>query len=70
MLRAALAFVPDTKFVITYLFYRGSGALPDIVDHPDFDLEEYVQPQRRIEDIFPIGREQTTLCEIQQAQHS
>ena len=70
MLRGALAFLPDTQFAITYLFYRGSGALPDIVDHPDFDLKEHVRPQRRIEDILPIVREETTLCEIQQAQNS
>ena len=61
MLRAALAFVPDTKFAITYLYYRGGGdSLPDIVDHPDFALKEHVLPQRCIEDMLPIVRAETT----------
>ena len=61
MLRAALEFVPDTNFAITFLYYRGGGdSLPDIVDHPDFALKEHVLPQRCIEDMVPIVRAETT----------
>ena len=61
MLRAALEFVPETNFAITFLYYRGGGdSLPDIVDHADFALKEHVLPQRCIEDMLPIVRAETT----------
>ena len=60
MICAALAFVPDTRFAITYLFYRGQGEFPDIIEHPEFSLKQHVLPQNRLEDISLISRAETT----------
>ena len=40
---ASLAYVPDTDFVITYLYYRKLGGHPAITMHPEYSLKEYVR---------------------------
>ncbi len=56
----ALRFVPQAKLTITFLYYRASGDLPDIVEDPGFALKAHVMPQRCIEDGFSAVRPPTS----------
>jgi hypothetical protein len=42
-IRACLAYVPESAFVITYVYYRSAGDSPAIALHPDFTLQKYVR---------------------------
>ena len=41
--QACLSYVPESDFVITYLFYRLAEGVPAVTLHPEFSLREYVR---------------------------
>ena len=42
-IKESLAYVPETDFVIAYLYYRGSGGRPAITLDPQYTLQKYVR---------------------------
>ena len=42
-IRACLAYVPESSFVITYVYYRCTGDRPAVSLHPEYTLQEYVR---------------------------
>lgn len=42
-IKECLAYVPETDFVITYLYYRSNDGRPAITSDPEYTLQEYVR---------------------------
>jgi hypothetical protein len=42
-IKESLAYIPETYFVITYLYYRSAGERPAITLDPEYTLKEYVR---------------------------
>ena len=42
-IKASLAYVPESDFVITYLYYRSSEGRPAITFDPEYTLQHYVR---------------------------
>ena len=42
-IQECLAYVPESEFVITYLFYRHAEGQPAVTLDPDYTLQEYVR---------------------------
>ncbi len=42
-IKESLAYIPETDFVITYLFYRSAGNRPAITRDPQYTLQKYVR---------------------------
>ena len=42
-IKASLAYVPNSQFVITYLYYRCTGHSPAITSDPGYTLGEFVR---------------------------
>ena len=42
-IKACIAYTPEAKFVITYLYYRSAGDRPAIATHPEYTLQNFVR---------------------------
>ena len=42
-IQACLEYVPESSFVITYVYYRTTGDCPAIALHPEYTLQKYVR---------------------------
>ena len=42
-IKESLAYIPETEFVITYLFYRSAGHCPAITRDTQYTLQKYVR---------------------------
>ena len=61
-IKESLAYIPETKFVITYLYYRTTAGFPAVTLDPEYTLKEYVRGG--LENAFVRPAVRATTCDI------